>query len=138
VTPPSLAHVDCPSTSTRSIDKIVPLDLSITRVAVTRAEDTEVAVSEDGGEGQGGKRTEMGRKSMVPCGFYRAHGFFNPHFAKQTGADREDLQLFWSALQNMFDLDRSSARGMMAVQGFTCSATKARLATLPPNACSSG
>ncbi|HUY20353.1 MAG TPA: type I-C CRISPR-associated protein Cas7/Csd2 [Candidatus Binataceae bacterium] len=104
-------------TFARSIDKIVPLDLSITRVAVTRVQDTEVVVSEEGGEGEGGKRTEMGRKAMVPYGLYLAHGFFNPHFAKQTGADREDLELFWSALQNMFDLDRSAARGMMAVQG---------------------
>jgi CRISPR-associated protein Csd2 len=104
-------------TFARSIDPIVPLDLSITRVAVTRVEDTEVAVSEESGEGEGGKRTEMGRKAMVPYGLYRAHGFFNPHFAKQSGADREDLELFWKALENMFDLDRSSARGMMAVQG---------------------
>jgi CRISPR-associated protein Csd2 len=104
-------------TFARSIDRVVPLDLSITRVAVTRAEDTEVAVSEESGEGEGGKRTEMGRKALVPYGLYRAHGFFNPHFAKQTGADRDDLGLFWTALQNMFDLDRSSARGMMAVQG---------------------
>ena len=104
-------------TFARSIDKIIPLDLSITRVAVTRAEDTEVTVSEEGGEGEGGKRTEMGRKAMVPYGLYLAHGFFNPHFAKQTGVDGEDLGLFWAALQNMFDLDRSSARGMMAVQG---------------------
>jgi CRISPR-associated protein Csd2 len=104
-------------TFARSLDKIVPLDLSITRVAVTRAEDTEVMVSQEGGEGEGGKRTEMGRKAMVPYGLYRAHGFFNPHFAKRTGADNEDLGLFWNAIQNMFDLDRSAARGMMAVQG---------------------
>jgi len=104
-------------TFARSIDPIVPLDLSITRVAVTRAQDTEVAVSEESGEGEGGKRTEMGRKAMVPYGLYRAHGFFNPHFAAQSGADCEDLELFWNALQNMFDLDRSSARGMMALQG---------------------
>src|SRR5208282_5901491 len=71
----------------------------------------------EGGEGEGGKRTEMGRKAMVPYGLYLAHGFFNPHFAKQTGADGEDLALFWDALQNMFDLDRSAARGMMAMQG---------------------
>ena len=103
-------------TFARSIDKIVPLDLSITRIAVTRPEDAAVAVSEDSGEGEGGKRTEMGRKAIVPYGLYRAYGFFNPHFAKQSGANREDLELFWTALQNMFDLDRSSARGMMATQ----------------------
>ena len=59
----------------------------------------------------------MGRKAMVPYGLYRAHGFFNPHFAKQTGADGEDLACSGTALQNMFDLDRSSARGMMASAG---------------------
>jgi CRISPR-associated protein Csd2 len=104
-------------TFARSIDPVVPLDLSITRVTVTRAEDAEVRVSGEPGESEGGKRTEMGRKAIVPYGLYCAHGFFNPHFAKQSGADREDLELFWKALQNMFDLDRSSARGMMAVQG---------------------
>ncbi len=104
-------------TFARSLDAIVPLDLSITRVAVTREEDVAVAVAEDGGAGTGGKQTEMGRKALVPYGLYRAHGFFNPHFAKQTGVDQEDLELFWSALQQMWDLDRSSSRGMMACQG---------------------
>jgi len=100
----------------RSIDAIVPLDLSITRVAVTREEDAVVTVAEDGAGGTG-KQTEMGRKPLVPYGLYRSHGFFNPHFAKQTGADAEDLDLFWSALQQMWDLDRSSSRGMMSCRG---------------------
>ena len=59
----------------------------------------------------------MGRKAIVPYGLYRAHGFFNPHFAKQTGATEEDLDLFWQALQVMWDSDRSSSRGMMACRG---------------------
>lgn len=102
-------------TFARSLDPIVPLDLSITRVAVTREEDAKVVVS---GEGEAtGKQTEMGRKALVPYGLYRSHGFFNPHFAKQTGADSEDLDLFWQALQQMWDLDRSSSRGMMACRG---------------------
>lgn len=101
----------------RSIDPIVPLDLSITRVAVTREEDAKVVVAEEGGEGVGGKQTEMGRKALVPYGLYRSHGFFNPHFAQQTGVIEEDLELFWQALQNMWDLDRSSSRGMMACRG---------------------
>jgi CRISPR-associated protein Csd2 len=104
-------------TFARSVDPIVPLDLSITRVAVTREEDTEVVVAEDGGEATGGKQTEMGRKALVPYGLYRAHGFFNPHFAKQTGVSNEDLGLMWQALQQMWDLDRSAARGMMACRG---------------------
>jgi CRISPR-associated protein Csd2 len=102
-------------TFARSIDQIVPLDLSITRVAVTKPEDAVVAVGDDG---QGtGKQTEMGRKALVPYGLYRAHGFFNPHFAERTGATEDDLEIFWAALQNMWDQDRSSSRGMMACQG---------------------
>jgi len=104
-------------TFARSIDEIVPLDLSITRVAVTREEDAKVIVSEDGGEGRGGKQTEMGRKALVPYALYRSYGFFNPHFARQTGVTEEDLALFWQALQNMWDLDRSSSRGLMACRG---------------------
>jgi CRISPR-associated protein Csd2 len=101
----------------RSLDPIVPLDLSITRVAVTRPEDATVVLSADGDKGTGGKQTEMGRKSIVPYGLYRVHGFFNAHFAAQTGVSEEDLSLFWTALSNMWDLDRSSSRGQMAGQG---------------------
>jgi CRISPR-associated protein Csd2 len=105
-------------TFARSIDPVVPLDLSITRVAVTRPEDAQVATSEDTGEGEGGgKRTEMGRKALVPYGLYRAHGFFVPPFARQTGASSKDLALFWQALQQMWDLDRSSSRGLMTCRG---------------------
>lgn len=103
-------------TFARSIDPIVPLDLSITRVAVTREEDAKVVVAEEGGETTG-KNTEMGRKSLVPYGLYCAHGFFNPHFAKQTGVTEDDLALFWQALVQMWDLDRSASRGMMACRG---------------------
>jgi CRISPR-associated protein Csd2 len=102
-------------TFARSTDPIVPLDLSITRVAVTREEDAKVTVAE-GGETTG-KQTEMGRKALVPYGLYRASGFFNPHFAKQTGVTTEDLELFWQALQLMWDTDRSASRGMLACRG---------------------
>jgi CRISPR-associated protein Csd2 len=91
-------------TFARSIDPVVPLDLSITRVAVTREEDAE-------------KEREMGRKALVPYGFYKGFGFFNPFFAKQTGFAQGDLSLFWSALQGMWDLDRSASRGLMACRG---------------------
>ena len=104
-------------TFARSLDPIVPLDLSITRVAVTREEDMAVEIAEEGGEGKGGKRTEMGRKAVVPYGLYRAYGFFNPHFALRTGVSDEDLELFWQALQKMWDLDRSASRGQMAIKG---------------------
>jgi len=103
-------------TFARSLDPIAPLDLAITRVAVTREEDAQVAVAEDG-SGTTGKQTEMGRKALVPYGLYRAHGFFNPHFATRTGVTEEDLALFWQALGAMWDLDRSASRGMMACRG---------------------
>jgi CRISPR-associated protein Csd2 len=77
----------------------------------------EVAISEETGKGFGGKRTVMGRKPIVPYGLYRGYGFFNANLAKQTGTDSEDLSLFWAAFQNMFDHDRSAARGMMALRG---------------------
>lgn len=99
----------------RSVDPVSPTDLSITRVAVTREEDATVS-SEEGEEG-GGKVTEMGRKQIVPYGLYKARGFFNPTFADDTGMSSEDLDLFWQALKQMWDLDRTAARGMMACRG---------------------
>jgi CRISPR-associated protein Csd2 len=104
-------------TFARSIDPIVPLDVSITRIAVTRPEDMLVAVAEGDSEAKSGKQSEMGRKALVPYGLYRAHGFFNPHFAAATGATAEDLALVWQALTMMWDVDRSAARGMMACRG---------------------
>jgi len=104
-------------TFARSIDPVVPLDVSITRVAITREEDLAVVSGEEGVDATGGKRTEMGRKALVPYGLYRAHAFFNPHYARKTGVDDEDLALVWQALQEMWDLDRSSARGMIACRG---------------------
>src|SRR5690606_3777952 len=92
-------------TFARSIDPVVPLDVSITRVTITRPEDARV-VSGDGDEQGGGKTTEMGRKALVPYGLYRAHGFFVPSFAERSGFDSEDLELFWMALQQMWDVDR--------------------------------
>lgn len=104
-------------TFARSEDPIGPLDLSITRVAVTRPEDMKVVEADDESGSMTGKQSEMGRKSIVPYGLYVAHGFFNPFLAEQTGVDEEDLALFWNALQMMWDFDRSAARGMMACRG---------------------
>ena len=107
-------------TFARSIDEIGPMEIGITRIAVTRPEDMEVQVSDEGdeaGTGRGGKRTEMGNKHIVPYGLYQGYGFFNPHFARRTGADSGDLELLWNALVNMWDLDRSSSRGLMACRG---------------------
>ena len=103
-------------TFSRSIDQIIPLDLSITRVAITKAEDAKVVVGDDG-TGSGGKQTEMGRKSLVPYGLYKANIFISPQQAAQTGFSNEDLAIFWDALVRMWDFDRSAARGMMACRG---------------------
>jgi CRISPR-associated protein Csd2 len=121
-------------TFARSLDPIVPLDLSITRVAVTREEDAQVVVAEGEGVGTAGKQTEMGRKAVVPYGLYRTHGFFNPHFAERTGVTEEDLELFWQALRQMWDLDRSSSRGMMACRGLYVFSHESSLGNAPAQA----
>lgn len=91
----------------RSVDPIVTLEHSITRMAVaTEAE----------AEKQGGDNRTMGRKNTVPYGLYVAHGFVSAHLAAQTGFSTEDLDLFWKALCEMFEHDRSAARGLMSTQ----------------------
>ena len=87
----------------RSIDPIVTLEHSITRMAVTKVEDID-------------KERTMGRKNTVPYGLYVAYGFVSPALAAQTGFSAEDLETLWTALVNMFDQDHSAARGMMATQ----------------------
>lgn len=103
-------------TFARSIDSLIPLEVAITRVAITKPEDAAVEVGDDE-RGKGGKITEIGRKSLVPYGLYRGHGFVTPAFAQQTGFSTEDLALFWDALRGMWDLDRSSSRGLEACRG---------------------
>lgn len=100
----------------RSIDPITPLDFSITRVALTNPGDVDRAIEAEGDQEQA-VSGQMGRKSIVPYGLYRAHGYLTPKFAVDTGVTAPDLGLLWSALENMWDLDRSSARGEMACRG---------------------
>lgn len=90
----------------RSIEPIVALEHSITRMAVTRQEDFE----------EKGKDREMGRKFTIPYGLYRSHGFISAHLAAQTGFSEEDLKLYWQALVNGFEHDRSAARGEMSTR----------------------
>lgn len=85
----------------RSVEPIMPLEISITRSSVTNEKDVE-------------KERTMGRKHIVPYGLYMAHGFINAKLAEKTGFGEEDLALLWAALRDMYDLDRSAARGMMA------------------------
>lgn len=103
-------------TLSRSVDPIVPLDLSITRVAITREEDARVVVAEDG-TSSGGKQTEMGRKALVPYGLYRCNIYISPQQAADTGFGDDDLALLWDALVRMWDFDRSASRGSMACRG---------------------
>lgn len=117
-------------TFARSIDPIIPMEVTITRVAVTKAEDAEVVAGEDG-ESASGKQSEMGRKAIVPYGLYRAHGFFNPHFAQRTSFNSDDLTLFWQALQYMWDFDRSAARGLMACRGLYVFSHESALGNAP-------
>ncbi len=106
-------------TFARSIDAVVPQDLTITRVAVTKPEDARSQTQEDIAEGESGsnKMTEMGRKQLIPYGLYACKGFYNPYLAEDTGVKSEDLKLFWESLQTMWDFDRSSSKGMMACRG---------------------
>lgn len=95
-------------TFARSIDSIASQEHSITRMAVaTEAE----------AEKQSGDNRTMGRKHTVPYGLYVAHGFVSAFLAKQTGFSDDDLQLLWQALGQMFEHDRSAARGEMTTRG---------------------
>lgn len=103
-------------TFARSIDPVTPFDMTITRVALTNATDgkNETVVSEDEQEARHG---QMGRKAYFPYGMYEVYGFYTPAFATQTGVREEDLEVFWESLINMWDLDRSAAKGRMACRG---------------------
>jgi CRISPR-associated protein Csd2 len=95
-------------TFARSIDPIIAQEHSITRMAVaTEAE----------AEKQDGDNRTMGRKHTVPYGLYVAHGFVSSFLAKQTGFSEDDLELLWQALGQMFEHDRSAARGEMTTRG---------------------
>ena len=93
-------------TFARSVEPVLPLEISITRMAATTTADAE---------SKGDIRT-MGRKHVIPYGLYRAHGYVNANLAGKTGFSQEDLDLFWAALRDMFDHDRSAARGDMAAR----------------------
>ena len=89
------------------MEPIVPLEVSITRMAVA---------TEKEAENQSGDNRTMGRKHIVPYGLYRAEGFISAHLAAQTGFSEDDLKLLWQALSVMFDHDHSAARGKMSTR----------------------
>jgi CRISPR-associated protein Csd2 len=95
-------------TFARSVEPVVALEHTITRMAVT---------TEGEAEKQDGDNRTMGRKHTVPYGVYVAHGFVSSFLAKQTGFGEDDLELLWQALSQMFEHDRSAARGEMSTRG---------------------
>lgn len=109
-------------TFARSLEPIVTLEHSITRMAVaTEAE----------AEKQSGDNRTMGRKYTVPYGLYKTHGFVSAHLAAQTGFSKEDLELFWKALQEMFEHDHSAARGLMSARALVVFEHATALGTKP-------
>lgn len=106
----------------RSVEPIVSLEHAVTRCAVTNDKDLE-------------KERTIGRKFSVPYGLYRVHGYINPHLAAQTGFNDngEDLELFWTALAQMFETDRSAARGEMAPQQLIVFEHESPLGNAPAN-----
>ena len=112
-------------TFARSIDPIIAQEHSITRMAVaTEAE----------AEKQEGDNRTMGRKHTVPYGLYMAHGFVSSFLAKQTGFSSDDLNLFWQALAQMFEHDRSAARGEMSTRGLYVFKHDSELGNAPAHA----
>ncbi len=91
-------------TFARSLDRVSTTEHTISRQAFTGEKDIKAGTG------------TFGRKHTVAYGLYRAHGFINPVFAEKTGFSEEDLELFWRALENMFSIDRSAARGLMAAR----------------------
>lgn len=112
-------------TFARSVDPVITQEHAITRMAVATEAEAE--------KQQGDNRT-MGRKFTVPYGLYRAHGFISAHLAEQTGFTDEDLQLLWDSLTNMFEHDRSAARGEMACRGLYVFKHDSKLGNAPAHA----
>lgn len=110
----------------RSVEPVVAMEHAVTRCAVTTEREAE--------KQDGGNRT-MGRKFTIPYGLYRVHGFINPHLAIQTGFNQngEDLDLFWTALLQMFETDRSASRGEMSPQGLIIFEHESPLGNSPAN-----
>ena len=104
----------------RSADPIISVSHAITRMAVTKESDKD-------------KERTMGRKATVPYGLYIMHGFVNANLANQTGFNKEDLQILWEALTNMFDNDRSASRGLMSARKLIVFEHDSKLGNAPAN-----
>ena len=102
----------------RSIDPVIPLEISITRMAVTNEKDAD-------------KERTMGRKHIIPYGLYRMHGFISAPLAERTGFSEADLGIFWKALEHMFEHDRSAARGEMTTRKLVVFKHESKLGNAP-------
>lgn len=111
-------------TFARSADPIATAEHSITRVAVATPKEAE---------NQKGENHTMGRKATIPYGLYLCHGFISANLAKQTGFSEDDLNLFFEALKNMFDIDRSAAHGLMSAQKLIVFRHDSELGNAPAN-----
>ncbi|WP_018664637.1 type I-C CRISPR-associated protein Cas7/Csd2 [Heyndrickxia acidiproducens] len=116
-------------TFARSVDPIFPAESSITRVALTNADDIKSGQVAD----EEARSGQMGRKAHVPYGLYIAYGFYTPSFAIQTGIGEEDLRGLWESLVNMWDLDHSASRGRMACRGLYVFSHESHLGNAPSN-----
>ena len=102
----------------RSIDPIVPQEVTITRMAVTNEKDAE-------------KEKTMGRKHIVPYALYRLEGYVSAPLADKTDFSETDLTVFWDALLNMFEHDHSAARGRMASRKLVIFEHESKLGNAP-------
>jgi CRISPR-associated protein Csd2 len=104
----------------RSIDPILPMDASITRMAVAeKLKDAKTVADYEKWESEQeeDKLRTMGRKALIPYGLYACKGFVSAHLAKGTGFSDDDLNHLWEALKGMWDHDRSASKGMMSCRG---------------------
>ena len=111
-------------TFARSVNPVATSEHSITRIAVATPKEAE---------SQNGENHTMGRKATIPYGLYVCHGFISANLAQQTGFTEDDLALFFDALKNMFDLDRSAARGLMSAQNLIVFRPASELGNAPAN-----
>lgn len=111
-------------TFARSVNPVATSEHSITRIAVATPKEAE---------SQNGENHTMGRKATIPYGLYVCHGFISANLAQQTGFTEDDLALFFDALKNMFDLDRSAALGLMSAQKLIVFRHASELGNAPAN-----
>lgn len=111
-------------TFARSVNPVATSEHSITRIAVATPKEAE---------SPNGENHTMGRKATIPYGLYVCHGFISANLAQQTGFTEDDLALFFDALKNMFDLDRSAARGLMSAQKLIVFRHASELGNAPAN-----